>query len=232
MNNTNLNVTFSGDFDREIYAIWNGNSYTINYFNGTDKLAIVDYNYGENSALTTFENLGGTVQNWQVGWDFYGWTDAENSFSLIFQNGADITFINIGENFEITPNKSINLYAIYSRTITFVSGLSTAQTTTEATQYWNPVSTASTNLSSVLMTAPQTIELGSWTALGYRPDHQATTPIFTLTTAEITPPATSNNTLYAIYSRTITIIDLEETLTLLQYTSSSGATSSVEMGGI
>ena len=121
----------------------------------------------------------------------------------------------------------IDLYSIYSREVSFVSGLNKASTTT-ATQFWNPHSTENSNLSSVLAEAPQTIETGNWIALGYRTDLTAGTATFALTTTtEIRPTANAFNTLYAVYSRTITIADLNATTTATQYYNSAGTVSTV-----
>ena len=121
----------------------------------------------------------------------------------------------------------INLYSIYSREVSFVSGLNKASTTT-ATQFWNPYSTNNSNLSSVLAEAPQTIETGNWSALGYRTDLTADTAIFALTTTtEIRPAVNTFNTLYAVYTRTITIADLNTTTTATQYYNSVGIVSTI-----
>ena len=222
--NTNLNLTYSSTFSKTFYAIWQGNSYTINYYNSTTQIASVNYVYGTTAALTEFD-LVASVMHYAYGWEFYGWATENNTFTRVFEDAEDITNISMADGSEITPNRVINLYAVYERLVEFISGENKANAT-YATQYWNPYSTANTNLSTVLAEIPQAIVEGGWTALGYRVDLNATAPTFEVTsTTEIRPEVNKFNTLYAIYIRTIT--DTEGSTTAIQYYNSVGTISTV-----
>ena len=225
--NADLKLTYLSTFNITIYAIWQGNAYTINYYNGTSKISTGNYVYGTNATLKTFSTIG-TVNNLAYGWEFYGWATANNTFTRVFEDAANITNISVDDGSEITQNMVINLYSIYVRTITFVSGLHTNTTTTTAEQYWNSYSTAVANYSAVLAPPPQAILSNGWIALGYRSDIKATTASYVaVSEIEIKPAVNAFNTLYAVYSRTITIADLNGNTTATQHYNSAGTVSTV-----
>jgi type II secretory pathway pseudopilin PulG len=131
----------------------------------------------------------------------------------------------------ITPayNASATLYAVYSRTITFYSGVSKATSST-ATQYYN----SNNSVSSVTAPAPSTTTLSSysWSALGYRADTTASGASYSVTTSakSISPAYNVSAILYAVYSRTITFksgVNEATSSTITQYYNSNGSVSSV-----
>ena len=224
----NISLTYNGVFTYTFYAVWQGNSYTINYYNGTSKVGSISYTYGTNSTLKAFDTFNGSVLNSGYGWQFYGWSNTTSSYTRLFADQALITHINLGDDSEITQGRTINLYAIYSRTINFVSGLHTNIITTTAEQYWNSYSTAIANYSSVIASPPQTISENGWIALGYRADLTAGTATYiALNEVEIKPAVNALNTLYAVYSRTIIVADLNTTTTITQHYNSVGTISTV-----
>ena len=225
---SSITLTYNGTFSHTFYAIWEGNSYTINYYNGTTKVNSTSYTYGTSATLKSFASLNSAVLNLGYGWEFYGWINSTSSYTRLFADQVSITNINLGDNSEITEGQTISLYAIYVRTITFVSGLHTEPTTTTADQYWNTYSTAATNYSAVTATPPQSISSNGWTALGYRADIVADAATFNAPNeTTISPSVTTSQILYAIYSRTVTIEDFGQTSNKTQYYNSSGNMSSI-----
>ena len=94
-------------------------------------------------------------------------------------------------------------YGVYSRQITFKSGAPTGTaSSTKPTQYLN---VNGNKVSAVSAPAPTAIT--NWTALGYRANTTATTASYAVTTSavNISPAYTTGNTMYAVYSRTLTI---------------------------
>ena len=180
--------------DATLYAQWESPSYNITYYNGSTNLDVSTCKRGENITLKTFEELGGTVTNSTYGWSFGHWANGENTYAQTYTDGQTIS----------CPSNDISLYSVYSRVITFKSGVS-ASTTSTATQYWNPYgTTALTHLSAVK--APVLDAITNWTALGYRRDNATGKATYAVTTTprDIAPSPALTVTFNAVYERTLT----------------------------
>ena len=101
---------------------------------------------------------------------------------------------------------TLNLYAVYKRTITAYHGKAKNNSTT-LTQY---VNCSSNTVSAVTLPAPNTSSFTAdtkWAAVGYRGDTTAGEAGLAVTTASasLKPAYNVSNTLYAVYSRSLTM---------------------------
>lgn len=190
------NVTFT--------AQWSANNYTVNFYQGNNSTTAGSSLLGSQTitrdvatALTTYANLGGTAPS---GWSFYGWSTSQTGTSRNYTNGQSVTNL-------ASAGSSISLYAVFSKTFTFKSGVSQATSST-ATQRYNPYKTTG-YLTSITAPAPDMTGLSSygWNPLGYRAGTAATTAAYAVTTTatSITPEYNVSATLYATYRRYINI---------------------------
>lgn len=213
------NVTFT--------AQWTSSTYTVNFYQGNNSTTAGNTLLGSQTitrdvatALTTYANLGGTVPS---GWTFYGWATSRTSTTRTYTNGKSVTNI-------ASAGGSINLYALFSKTFTFKSGIS-QETSSTATQIYNPYKTTG-YLTSITAPAPTAID--GWSALGYRVNTTATTATYAVTdsASSITPAYNSSATMYAVYSRTITVYsgaNKATTSTLTQYYNTNPTITSITL---
>jgi len=180
--------SYSTNAAATLYAIWSTN-YTVTFYNSTGTTALGTQTVEKSvaTALRTFSNLGGTVSNSSYGWSFAGWSTSTTATSKSHNDGASVTL-----------SANLSLYAIYSRTLTFHSGVNKATNDGTRTQYYN---TKSAGVSSVTAYTPATVT--NWTALGYRDDTTTSSAEYTKA-ASMSPAATSSNNMYAVYSRDFT----------------------------
>lgn len=213
------NVTFT--------AQWTASTYTVNFYQGNNSTTAGSTLLGSQTitrdvatALTTYASLGGTVPS---GWTFYGWATSQTSTTRTYTNGKSVTNI-------ASAGGSIDLYALFSKTFTFKSGISQATSST-ATQIYNPYKTTG-YLTSI--TAPVPTAIDGWSTLGYRVNTTATTATYAVTDSatSITPAYNSSATMYAVYSRTITVYsgaNKATTNTLTQYYNTNPTITSVTL---
>ena len=182
--------------DKTLYGVCVANTYTVNYYQGSTLLGSSTHTYDVAKALTAKATLGGTVPSaWS---SFAGWTapDQTNSTSVVHANSASVS------NLTSVNNGTVNLYAVFTRNVSFKSGQN--GTATNVAQYYNP--TATTNVSAV--TAPKMTAISNWTALGYRNDTTASTATVsasTTTTGTVTPAYNQTTLSYnGVYSRSYT----------------------------
>lgn len=159
--------------------------YTVEYYDADTKLGSSSHVEGTAKALTTMATLGGSLS----GYTFYGWSTANNNVTRTYTDGQSVTSLST------TTGDVIKLYALWSRTDTFYSGLAKATTNT-ATEIYNNNGVQSCTIPA----APTAIS--GWTALGWRANTTATSQTYA-TTGTIT--SARNATYYAVYSRTGTI---------------------------
>ena len=196
----------STSLTKTMYALWNANSYTVEYHqgngsSGSTKLGSSTHTYDVAKALTAYSGTAPT------GWTFAGWgaVNSTSATTVSYENKASV------KNLTTTSGGTVKLYAIFKRTIRFNSGVNKATKTT-AEQRYNPYKTS--QVTAVSAPAPSVTNLSGtdWSALGYRYDTSATTAAVTVKTsaANVTPAynqSTGSTTvdMYAVYSRTVTI---------------------------
>jgi len=146
-------------------------------------------------ALTTWSSLGATVTNSSNGWSFYGWNTSSTDVTRNYTDGQSVS------NLTSTCGGTVNLYAMYSRSINFKSGASCGTSST-VTQVWTTYGTTNgTQLGGI--SSPSLTAITNWTAGGYRDDTTASTSEYAAGTT-IYPATNSGTTLYSVYSRTLT----------------------------
>jgi len=198
-------------------AIWAGNGYQIEFnANGgsgsmSNQTGLV---YG--TAATLNSNAFTAPSG---GYSFYGWATSlanAKAGTRAYTNGGSIT----------TPSPApanggtVELYAIWKRTITFQSNWGSSPNTSTATQYYGGT-----------VTPPAISALSSgWTAIGWRNDTTAGAKEYGANNTTAFSYTGTAQTLYAAYSRTLTITyaanggsgTTPSNTTTTQYYSSSG----------
>ena len=242
-------VEFSPEYNstaltKTMYAIWTGNTYIVEYYQGNNsttegatKIGESTHTYDTAQNLTTYSSLKTSSGKAEPqSWAFYGWS-ANNGTTATTRTYTDGQSVN---NLTVANNGIIKLYAIFNRTIKFNSGLNCATTST-AEQRYNPYKTTgsitSVSAPSPSMTGLSDTELG-WAPIGYRANKTAGEQAYavTISATNITPAynvydvgaATSTTVnLYAVYSRTITLyhgLNKAQNSTTVQYMNTSGNT--------
>ena len=185
-------------------------TYTVEYYDGTSKKGSSSHTYNTAKALNTASSMSMS----KSGWTFDGWTTSTSATSRTYTDGQSVN------NLTATDGGTITLYAIWHRTATFYSGSSNGTTKT-STQYYNSKGAYS-------VTKPTAATISGWTAAGWRTDTTATSASYNTNTS--TAITASNNTYYAVYTRTLTLsytIDADTTRTTsdqkTQYYNSGGA---------
>ncbi len=176
----------------QLTASATGNTYTVKYWGGSSCTAFSatsSHTYGTAKALTTYATLGGTVPNSSAGWAFAGWSTSQNGLTVTYTDGQSVS------NLTTTSGGTVNLYAVYSRTVNVYSGLGKA-TNNSKVQYANYC--ASTQSSSISLTTPTAIS--GWTTLGYRDDTDANASEYG-STASVTPAYNASANYYAVYGK-------------------------------
>ena len=149
----------------------------------------ITFNSGENSAtvnnnVTQYYNVNGSYNATTPtpaaisGWTALGWRNDTTAGAKEYDSNATITA------------SSATYYAVYSRTVTFVSGYNQATSNGGVTRYYN-------SANKYAVTAPTATAISGWTHKGWRADTTATT-------ADSSYASSNNATYYAVYERTIT----------------------------
>ena len=227
---------------KTMYAIWNANTYKVEYYQGNNtttagatKLGESTHTYDTAQNLSTYATLKtSSGKSEPQSWVFYGWSanNGTTATTRTYTNGQSVN------NLTTTNNGVIKIYAIFSRTIKFNSGLNCATTST-ATQRYNPYKTTG-SITAVSAPAPSMTGLSDtqlgWAPIGYRANKTAANRTYAVTTSatNITPAynvydvgtATSTTVnLYAVYSRTVTLyhgLNKAQNSTPIQYMNTSG----------
>lgn len=215
----NPNLAYNSDnFEITMYAIWEEIPKVITYYNGSTNIGTSTCKSGENITLKTWSSLGTTVTGSTYGWSFGYWTDSQDSYVQKNTDGQTIS----------CPSSDISLYSVYSRNITFKSGVLESTSSTD-TQYWNPYGTTfGTHISSVTTPTPTSID--NWEAFGYIGNQYTSGAGATLDV--LTPTVTESSTWYCLYRRVLTFysgVNKETTKTTPQYLNSSGEISNVTL---
>jgi len=205
----------TSDAEVTLYAQCEANTYTINYFLGngleTEGATLIGTStctYNASCTLTTFADLGGifphsTADNTTNGkakyyWAFYGWGTTTSDTSRNHSNGKTFTY---------QIDRDLNLYAIGRKAFYFYSGIAPTTTASAVYQYWNPYSTAASQLSNITIGTPT--DIAGWEFIGYRASNSAS-PTVTYAADKVgttTKPAYSSTarTQRGIYKRDLTI---------------------------
>lgn len=202
-----------------LYAEWEGNKYTVNYYSGTNKIGSSEHVYGTKSQLTSWTQFNVENEYSGYGWNFYGWSLSDISYTAGYSECAEVV--------TMTTESEINLYSVFTRKITFLMGRSDAPVQTIVEQYWNNCSDGENNLSFVTAPKPQ-VFASEWSPLGYRDDLLALPVTYSVTLdKDIKPNITDATDLYAIYVKTIKIYEIGKTTEQTQYYNTSGAMSAI-----
>ena len=182
-----INLTSTAGETVNLYAVWKR---TASFYSGNSETAITVDQF-KNTSTYSVAAPAVTAIN---GWDTLGWRVDTNAQNESYGTAA------AGE---ITENVGPTFYAVYSRTATFYSGLANGTTKT-GTQYHNSGSDGIGTYKVTVPEAPAAITTANteWTAIGWRADTNAENKTYN-TTGEIT--ANVGQTLYGIYSRTLTM---------------------------
>ena len=205
---------------KNMYAIWTGNTYTINYYQGngtstagTTKIGSSTCKYGSSCTLTTYANLGATfpesssANNTSTNysgcdhyWSFNRWnTDYTKATSgTTYTNGETFTYNTVG---------NLDLYAVGRKTWYFYSGANPTTPTQTLYQYWNPYSTSTTYMTTV--TIPEPTAINTWSFVGYRAGNNTAGSTITIAANKVNSAIKPDYDVcrYArgVYSRTLTI---------------------------
>ena len=199
-----------------LYAIWVGISYSVkfNANGGSGTMSNMSCTYGTAKALTANAFTAPT----NGGYSFQGWATSASNATAGTVAYADKANMTTGTT---TSGGTVNLYAVWKRTVTFKSGKA-KETSSTATQYYGGN-----------VTLPSITAITGWTTKGFRDDTTAGAKEFDTGAQAYTGAAT----LYAVYSRTITLTyangggtgtDPSNT-TGTQYYNSNGSVSTVSL---
>lgn len=195
---------------KTLKANWQQNVYTINYYlgNGTStagnyKLGSSTCAYGEVCTLNSFSSYNKTFPGSSSGWEFHGWANANNSTETLYTDQAAFVYNTMGD---------INLYAIGKKEFKFNYGVnpSTTNSYVKVNQYWNPQSTATSYLSSILIPESPASSLSNygWSFVGYRTDNTASTTV-TYSTTDVgtnkTPAYNADPNIRGVYQRSVSV---------------------------
>lgn len=175
-----------------LYANWQPNTYTVVYNanGGSGSMSNSSFSYGGAG------NLRANAFNAPSGnYEFGGWaTSVANATAGTVHRANQAAHGNLST----TNGDTVNLYAIWKRTINFYSGLSKAKNTTR-TQYYDGANSKGANITTP--TATDCTNIDGWTELGWRNDTTAGAKETNFNTS-IAPDST---VYYAVYSRTLTM---------------------------
>ena len=190
---TNYEVK-NGTEDGYITAYLRIKNYTIEYYNGTEKIGESEHTKDEEKAIPTFASMNGVCPD---KWTFAGWStvDGVNDLEVTYEDGENV--LNVGE-----PATTVKVYAIFERTLTFKSGVNESDTA-YATQTYNPY--IIDQVSDV--DAPIPVAVERWTGIGYRTDTTADLSEYDVNDNShvIVIPYDIGNTFYAVYLRELGI---------------------------
>ena len=152
-----------------LYAQWERNSYTIEYYLGNNEPTEGATKIGELNNCTPSRSC--TLNSWNSfnrsapysdeGWEFAGWTTSSDSTEVIYNDGDS-------KNFSNNKDDVIRLYAIFTRKVTFYSGINKSSSKKE-NQYYNPYCFDSENCRNYYTSVdiPSAKAISGWTGIGY-----------------------------------------------------------------
>ena len=207
---------YTPDQTRTVYAKWDANTYTVNYYDGSTLKGSSQHTYGTAKNLTTAAALNMS----RSGYTFYGWTTSTTdknaaTYGRNYTDGQSVT------NLTSTSGGTVNLYAVWQRTATFYSGTGKATSAT-ATQYFNDYVTNKYYVS--VPAAPASIS--GWNALGWRGTTAADGKQYNSAAGTVINDANNYQNYYAVYSRTANFysgINKTTTEAETQYYNTNGA---------
>ena len=185
--------------NKTYYAHWEANTYTIKYWQGNNSTTegktlltgTTTATYDQNVTLQAYNGTAPT------GWTFAGWATTQDGTTVAYTNSQ----ANL-KNLTSTANGTVDLYAVFQRTINVYSGTKKA-TNNSQTQNYNPYQQS--KVTSISLAVPANIS--GWEKLGYRTNGSAAVAQTAVTTEAVTvTPAYSETapTYYAVYKRTAT----------------------------
>ena len=189
------------------YAISRANTYTIKYYQGNNSTTAGVTQLSGTTSVTynTATNLQAYNGTAPSGWTFAGWTTTQNGTTVQYTNSQAIETPHLSS----TDGATVNLYAIFKRSVKFVSGSAGATVSNLYEQRYNPYQTTGSITS---VSAPLPTSISGWTTRGYRGATTAGGPAFTVTAdgTNITPAydylnSNTTITLYGAYSKTLTV---------------------------
>ena len=170
-------TTVTEQEEHTLYAKW---VIGVNYHNGSTIVDTAKYTNGTITNLSTTEELEITEPGYT---EFYGWATQEGSLDRTYTEGQNVNEI-------VTNSGTVDLYAIWTRTVNFYSGENKELQT--ATQYING------ETSRVEVPTPKTID--TWQPLYWRAEGSSTQyPLGEAITDNVGP------NFYAVYSRDINL---------------------------
>ncbi len=180
----------------ELYAIFKRQ---INFYEGIGSNSTRTQYYNPYQTTGSITSVTVPVLNDLNRWTKLGYrTDTEVSTATVVVTTEEVS---------ITPpydQTELDYYGVYARDILLYSGIAEASSVTR-TQYLNVANNGT--VSSI--NAPTPITISGWTVRGYSEDTSATSISYEITTdTDITPAYTSDNNLYAVYNRTISVVYL------------------------
>ena len=188
------------DVNNTMYAVYSRTAYI---YSGVGKATsssnTIQYLNTNNHAVSAISLPAPSLTNLDKGWAATGYradtTAGDATYAVTTSTASHSPAYNVGN----TTDKKLYLYAVYTRTITFNSGVNKATHPTETQKY-------NTNGAITAVTAKALTAIDNWTKLGYRADTTAGTATWTVTNSDvsITPAYNVSNTINAVYSRKYT----------------------------
>lgn len=96
------NLVTTPDGNKNLYAVWKAKEYTVNYYNGTQKVGSSIHVYDKDSNLKTIAELNLS----KTGYTFQGWSISPTDLKVTFKDGAPVKNLSIGT--------AIDLYAVWT----------------------------------------------------------------------------------------------------------------------
>lgn len=195
----------------KLYAHWEAITYTVEYYYGDTKIGSSNHEYGVEKTLTKAEDLGVASKG---DFSFYGWSTENSDSTKKYNDGENV------KNITTVQDDVIKLYVIWTRNVTFYSGLNKVSATTVA-QYVNG--------GTFKLKTPNESAVNGYTAIGWRIDNNATSEMYKQNT-EIIVYATevgsdSFKEYYGVYSRDVSFksgIKYATSVSVKQYYNTTG----------
>ena len=176
-----------GETNITLYAGWTVNTYTVDYVVGGKVVGTDGFTYGVPQALSTAESLGISKE----GWTFAGWRRYDE-LEVDYSDGENV------ENL-LTDTGTVELYAVWSRDISFVSGL--AQSLSPQSSTTVPQLTDDESMAAV--TTPSLDAVDGWSSVGWLSSKVAASSADVAAGSTLTPQDVT--TFYGLYSRDATV---------------------------
>ena len=176
-----------GETNITLYAGWTVNTYTVDYVVGGKVVSTDGFTYGVPQALSTAESLGISKE----GWTFAGWRRYDE-LEVDYSDGENV------ENL-LTDTGTVKLYAVWSRDISFVSGLAQSLSPQSATTV--PQLTDDESMAAV--TTPSLDAVDGWSSVGWLSSKVAASSADVAAGGTLTPQDVT--TFYGLYSRDATV---------------------------